>query len=242
MDGSDGSSTDPDTSDRYNDLAQSFDNEVDTTETLSGIDALRKRLVNQATGHVLETSVGTGRNAKYYNLRACKSIIFLDQSGPMLEIARQKWKELHPKLPTETKIAFRRQAALELTDAPEDGYDTIIQTMGVCSTPVPVDTLRHLGGMLNPRTGRLLLIEHGRGYYDWINFILDRSARGHGEKYGCYHNRDIGEIVKQSGLVVQKMERPHWWNLGTVWVVEARPSGWKGPRVQVRGAQARRLV
>ena len=216
----------------WDETASRFDSDVNTIEKTSFLWYLRKKLVKQAKGHVLEVSVGTGRNFKYYSLDACKSITFLDQSWPMLEIAKAKWQHMYPKndyrdlSPRKTEIKFHKQSASNFVDAPKEGYDTIIQTMGICSTPNPLETLEHLGGLLNPENGRLLLIEHGRGYYNWINLILDRDAHRHAEKYGCYHNRDIGEIIKKSGLVVESIRRPFWWNLGTVWVVEARaPTG-----------------
>ena len=144
----------------------------------------------------------------------------------MLQIAMKKWRELHPKPVPDTAIAFRKQSALDPLEMPKDGYDTIVQTMGVCSTPIPAETLSHLGTLLNPKTGRFLLLEHGASFYDWVNRILDSSAPHHAKQYGCRHNKDIGRVLEQSGLVVEKMNRPYWWNLGTVWVIEARPKGW----------------
>lgn len=216
----------------YDEIAERFDSEVSVTERTACLGYLRRKLVKQAKGHVLEVSVGTGLNFKHYNLDACKSVTFLDQSGPMLEIAKKKWQHMYPKTsfydrsPENTKIAFRKQSAMDPLEKPRDGYDTIVQTMGACSTPVPAETLSHLGDLLNQKTGRLLLIEHGRGYYNWINYILDSDAHRHAEKYGCYHNRDIGKVLRESGLVVERIRRPYWWNLGTIWVIEARPKGW----------------
>ena len=175
----------------------------------------------------MEVSVGTGRNAKYYDMTACKSITFVDQSGPMLKIAKQKWRELYPKPVAGTPVAFRKQSAIDPLETPKDGFDTIIQTMGVCSTTIPAETLSHLGTLLNSRTGRLLLIEHGAGHYDWLNNILDNDAARHAQKHGCRHNKNIRKVLEDSGLVVEKMRRPYWWNLGTVWIIEARPKGWK---------------
>ncbi|KAG8525943.1 uncharacterized protein KY384_000705 [Bacidia gigantensis] len=226
-------STDPqsDTSEKdvsgcYNEIANKFDSEVGGVETTTLLWLLRRRLVSQVDGHVLEVSAGTGRNHKYYNVKACKSITFVDQSAPMLEIAIQKWKDLWPQPPPDTAIAFKRQATLDIKEKPKNGYDYIIQSMGVCSTPVAAETIAHLGTLLNQKTGRILLLEHGRGRYNWINNFLDRSAARHAERFGCYHNKDIREIIEESGLVIERIDRPYWWNMGTVWVVEARPKGW----------------
>jgi len=80
-----------DVSDRYNDTATHFDSDVEFTEKAMGLGWLRKSLAKRAAGHVLEVSVGTGRNARYYDLRRCKSITFVDQSPEMVEIARKKF-------------------------------------------------------------------------------------------------------------------------------------------------------
>lgn len=80
-----------DVSDRYNQLAKDFDKEVDFHEKLIGLGWLRHSLAKRVSGYVLEVSVGTGRNAQYYNLKGCKSITMIDQSLEMVEIARQKF-------------------------------------------------------------------------------------------------------------------------------------------------------
>ena len=99
-------------------------------------------------------------------------------------------------------------------------YDTVVQTMGLCSTPQPAELLRRLGALTRPDGGRVLLLEHGRGYYGWVNWVLDRTAGAHAAKHGCWWNRDVGALVRESGLVVERVERRH---LGTLWLVELRP-------------------
>ena len=80
-----------DVSDRYEITAKHFDQNVDLTEKLMGMGWLRQRLVNKAFGHVLEASVGTGRNAALYKLKDCKRITMIDQSKEMIGIAREKF-------------------------------------------------------------------------------------------------------------------------------------------------------
>ena len=50
--------------------------------------------------------------------------------------------------------------------------------------------------------------------------MLDRTAGRHAERHGCWWNRDIGAVVRQSGLEVVEIKR---WHLGTTWWVELRP-------------------
>lgn len=99
-------------------------------------------------------------------------------------------------------------------------FDTVLQTMGLCSTPDPVGLLRHLGTITDPTKGRILLLEHGRSYYGWVNKILDNLAAAHANRHGCWWNRDIGRIVEESGLEVVEVKRYH---LGTTWRVILRP-------------------
>lgn len=82
---------------------------------------------------------------------------------------------------------------------PEGSFDTIVQTMGVCSMADPVEFLRHLNCLvkqpgegrrkddLNDQGGRILLLEHGRGYYEWIEKLLDSGATMRADGYGCWH-------------------------------------------------------
>ncbi|KAI1074801.1 hypothetical protein F5B20DRAFT_427155 [Whalleya microplaca] len=106
-------------------------------------------------------------------------------------------------------------------------YDTIIQTFGLCSVRDPVQLLRAMAGALQPETGRIVLLEHGRSYWDLVNGLLDRSARGHFERFGCWWNRDLEAVVEAAraevpGLEVVAFERPGWVTMGTHVVVELR--------------------
>ncbi|OKL62899.1 hypothetical protein UA08_01587 [Talaromyces atroroseus] len=99
-------------------------------------------------------------------------------------------------------------------------FDTVLETMGLCSTTDPVGLLRHLGSITEPQKGRILLLEHGRSHYDWLNKVLDNLAPAHAHRHGCWWNRDIGHIIEQSGLEVVEIKRYH---LGTTWRAVLRP-------------------
>ncbi|KAI9762110.1 MAG: hypothetical protein M4579_000590 [Chaenotheca gracillima] len=207
-----------DVSDRYDGIARDFDEEVDATERNLGYGKLRKELVRNAAGSVLEVSVGTGRNLEYYPLKKCRSLTFIDKSGEMINVAREKFNALHPQY---SAVTFRVQdASTPVSSAPSSGYDTIVQTMGICSTAEPVKLLRNLGTMVNQDHGKILLLEHGKSHYRIGNRFLDSLASGHANRYGCWWNKDIGEIVKDSGLEVISVQRYHF---GTTWRFELRP-------------------
>ncbi|KAH0548295.1 hypothetical protein GP486_008005 [Trichoglossum hirsutum] len=151
-------------------------------------------------------------------MNKCKSITLIDTSKEMIEETRKKFRELHPEY---TNVKFVTQnAALPIASPSNAGFNTIIQTMGLCSTPRPVDLLKNLGTLGSKEDCQILLLEHGRSHYQWLNKILDNLAPAHADKYGCWWNRDIGKIVEESGLKVVKLKRYH---LGTTWWVELRP-------------------
>lgn len=118
-------------------------------------------------------------------------------------------------------IDFRIQSALYPVPCHYTwkGFDSIVQTMGLCSTPEPAQTLRNFGHLLNQEGGQILLLEHGRSHYQWLNRILDDLAPAHADKHGCWWNRDIAAIVEESGLEVVRIKRYH---LGTTWWIELR--------------------
>ncbi|KAH7045166.1 S-adenosyl-L-methionine-dependent methyltransferase [Macrophomina phaseolina] len=226
-----------DVSDRYDAYAARFDADVGGTEKAVGIERLRRKLVAQARGDVLEVSAGTGRNTAYYDWGRVRRVVLLDQSAAMLEVAREKWEELRREREEKAKrmvgvkervgeVEFRAQSALEPIEGPggaaEGKFDTVVQTMGLCSTHQPERLLQRMGEVLK-RDGKILLLEHGRASYGWLNNILDRAAPGHADKHGCWWNKDIGDIVEKSGLEVVQISRP-WYHFGTTWWVELRKS------------------
>lgn len=91
--------------------------------------------------------------------------------------------------------------------------------MGLCSTPDPAGLLRHLGTLLDPEDGRVWLLEHGRSYYGWVNWVLDRMAGKQAELHGCWWNRDVGQVLEKSGLEIVEIRRTQ---LGTVWWVQMK--------------------
>ncbi|KAM3514336.1 hypothetical protein MY11210_002011 [Beauveria gryllotalpidicola] len=103
-------------------------------------------------------------------------------------------------------------------------YDTVIQTFGLCSVADPVAVLANLASAVKPGTGRIVLLEHGRGFFGLVNGLLDRNAGRHFAKYGCWWNRDIEALVEEAarttpGLTIVKVERPKVLQMGTlVWV------------------------
>ena len=101
---------------------------------------------------------------------------------------------------------------------PAGSFDAVVDTFGLCSFEDPVVVLREMSRVCK-EDGRLLLLEHGRGSYGWINDILDSNAARHAHSWGCIWNKDIEELVRQE-LEVVSISR---WHFGTTYIIEAKP-------------------
>jgi methyltransferase OMS1 len=148
-------------------------------------------------------------------------VSFLSDRIRLLQGDAQSALPAPPTLPSESN-----PSSLSTSTTPQK-YDTILQTFGLCSVRDPVSLLSLMASSLQPNTGRILLIEHGRSVWDLVNGLLDRGARGHHERFGCWWNRDIEVIVSEAarrvpGLEVLRLERPGWTTAGTHVVVELR--------------------
>lgn len=182
----------------------------------------------QGQGQGAERGQGYGQGQGQGLLKGCRSVTFIDLSSQMVEVTRQKFERMYPRFVQRVSFAVADAgvvnpsvAAVAAAGAAKPRYfDTIVQTMGLCSMPDPVGTLRHLGSITEPQHGRILLLEHGRSYYDWLNRVLDNLAPAHADRHGCWWNRDIGKIVRDSGLEVVEEKR---WHFGTTWRYVLRP-------------------
>ncbi|KAK1974321.1 S-adenosyl-L-methionine-dependent methyltransferase [Colletotrichum cereale] len=269
--------------------ARRFDQSLDGSEWLMGVTALRQKMATEASGHVLEVAIGTGRNLPFYDwgnilqsqskfpssmgaeatvanierkpLDSSSAPILsytgVDISSEMLGVATEKLVETVPRLagvaprvvnhalPTQSEWGlfsylsdrvriFRSDIHDFIPPPPEQlstlsKYDFVCSTFSLCSVRDPEQIVRDLANMVKPGTGRIILVEHGRGWSGFVNGLLDKSAASHFQKYGCWWNRDIAEIVESAskslpGLEVVKVERPYLTQLGTTLWVELRVS------------------
>jgi methyltransferase OMS1 len=106
-------------------------------------------------------------------------------------------------------------------------YDTILQSFGLCSVSDPVKLVTNMASVLQPGSGRIFLLEHGRGWFEFLNRLMDETAEAHFKKHGCWWNRDIEGIVREAtrsvpGLEIVHLGRLPLRHLGTTLVVELR--------------------
>ncbi|KAG1456361.1 hypothetical protein G6F46_007648 [Rhizopus delemar] len=207
-----------DTSGVWDNVAKKYDKEIGWDEVVMGMGLLRRWLIGKAKGDVLEVSTGTGRNYDYYKPDQITSITFTDRHPSMLNEAKKKFDNYHDKF---HKVFFE---TANVEEQHSKKYDTIIDTFGLCSCHDPVEALVQLADQCKSSESRVLLLEHGRSHYDWLNRLLDTNVDKHVKQWGCWWNRDIAglfenERVKEKLEIVQ-MSR---WHFGTTCFIVVKP-------------------
>lgn len=169
--------------------------------------------MSQAKGDVLEVSCGTGRNIPYLYLQQIKSLTFIDSARNMVEVTKEKFKKAFPEF---KKVAFAVGKAEDLSNIAQDvKYDTIVEAFGLCCHEDPVKALQNMAKLLKPG-GRIVLLEHGRSNWGFINNHLDFRSEKRMETWKCRWNLDIGELIDEAGLDITKEKRAHF---STTWMV-----------------------
>ncbi|GKY93909.1 hypothetical protein MPSEU_000357800 [Mayamaea pseudoterrestris] len=220
----------PNRSMRYNVIASIYDDEINRQEFFTGINLLRRWMLHfHARGNVLEVGCGTGRNVNYYlQSSSVNRVVLTDASTEMLQQARDKIL----KLPTtdQSKFALVPADAMTLETEtvgrlPDDAFDTVVDTFGLCSFHDPVAVLKQMARVCDKSNGKIILLEHGRSKtWDFVTKHLDKHAEHHALKWGCVWNRDLDaildECVKHGFL---KVETKRTWHFGTTYYVICRP-------------------
>lgn len=194
--------------------AKEYDDEIKWEERGILMGFRRSWLMRQLKGDVLEVACGTGRNIPYLRTDKIKSITFLDSSRNMVELCKEKFRAAHPKF---QKVAFTVGKAEDLVDLADDNlkYDTVVEAFGLCAHEDPVLALKNMAKLLKPG-GRIVLLEHGRSTWDFINNHLDFRSEKRMKTWACRWNLDIGELVDEAGLDITYEKRVHF---RTTWML-----------------------
>jgi len=172
-------------------LAAEYDRRTWFNEHVLGLARLRKRLLSQARGRILEVACGTGINFQHSPPHG--EITAVDLSPQMLDVAREKAE------------ARRRPVRLETMDAEQldfvDGsFDTVVSTLSTCTFPEPLQALREMGRVCRPG-GRILLLEHGHSSVPWLARYQDDHEFAHYQAHaGCRWTQEPLDLVYAAGL------------------------------------------
>lgn len=174
----------------YNDFAPSYHYELFINDHIFGLKKLRRWLLDNADGKILDVACGTGENFPLYKNNL--EITAIDLSPGMLEIAGRRAEKL------ELNIDLRIMDAESLL-FPDRSFDTVVSAMSTCTFPEPIQALHEIKRVCR-RDGRILLLEHGLSSWELFGRYQDRSAQSHFMRSGCRWNQEPIKMIRSAGL------------------------------------------
>ncbi len=179
----------------FDGLASGYDIALAPLE-LAGLSRLRRRVIAEARGAVLEIGAGTGVN--FPNYRQGARVFALDESREMLATARKR--------PCRA-CATVTQADAQSLPFSSHTFQTVVGTLVFCSIPDPARALAEIRRVLQSG-GRLLLLEHTRGHHPLAAALTDLlHPAWYALNGSCHLNRRTAQTVADAGFDVMRVER-----------------------------------
>ncbi len=163
----------------------------------SGLTALRRDLLAQAAGRVLEIGGGTGANLAHYG-PAVESLTITEPESPML-------RRLERRVRTEAPATLVLRAPAESLPFEDHTFDTVVSTLVLCGVDDQPRALREIRRVLRPG-GWLLFLEHVRSTDPKIARKQDRMNGINRFVVCCDCNRPTLETIQQAGFSVSSLE------------------------------------
>jgi pimeloyl-ACP methyl ester carboxylesterase/SAM-dependent methyltransferase len=191
----------------YDTYAASYDQlDGGVAASTLGLDAARRALVQQATGHALEIGAGTGLNLPYYDWENIRSLTLVDISPGMLRQCKSRFQALadqavasgSTKLPPVFFITADATQDL-LPRFGTNSFDTVVDTFSLCVMG-STGAIRCLDQLQHVSKHRLLLLENTRSAENrWLAAYQDLTASPVavlGGK-GCIYNQDVASMIRR---------------------------------------------
>jgi ubiquinone/menaquinone biosynthesis C-methylase UbiE len=164
----------------------------------AGLRDLRRRLLADAEGRVLEIGGGTGANLLLYG-PSVESLTVTEPEPPMLRRLDRKVREQAPL----TKVLRARAEELPFAD---DSFDTVVSTLVLCGVDDQEQSLREVRRVLRPG-GRFMFIEHVRSDEPKVARMQDRMNGVNRFVVRCDCNRATLATIEAEGFEVTRLER-----------------------------------
>lgn len=161
------------------------------------INPLRREVVDQARGVVLEVGAGNGLNFALYDAARVERVEAIEPDSAMLGYARER--------------AAKARVLVNLTQAPvenlpfaDESFDSAVVTLVFCSVGDPLRGLKEVRRVLKPGSP-LLMVEHVRAHgaiaVTLQNIVtpINRMIAGN-----CHWNRDTEKTVREAGFQIEE--------------------------------------
>lgn len=173
-----------------------FFDEISDRVDKEGFDELRRSLIGDLEGRVLEVGGGTGAMFPYYGPTARVEAIEPDRD--FLAIAEERARKTEGRV----HVAWGDGMALEFDDA---SFDAVVFGMVLCSVPSMEKVLAEAFRVLRPG-GKLRALEHVRSSRKLSGIAMDlfNPMWLRLNKQGCNLNRRPREAITDAGFVVER--------------------------------------
>ena len=158
----------------------------------------RQRVIDGATGRVLEIGIGSGLNLALYSDRV-EEVIGIDVSPQLLAMAERAAVVQSHRRRLRVQLIEASAESLPSTIA-DSTVDTVVVTWALCSIPNVEAALAEAHRVLR-RNGSLRFVEHGRSPDTSVAWWQDRLTplcrRCSG---GCHLNRKTDDLLRSTGF------------------------------------------
>jgi len=153
----------------------------------------RKKIIPNATGKVLEIGIGPGSNLKHYDNSKVTSILGIDPSKELNQIAKNRAEKYN------LNIEFLIESASDLS-VDNHSIDTVVSTYALCSIPEPEKTLQEIKRVLKS-DGIFIFSEHGLSPDKTVSFVQNTTDSFYPKiAGGCHTNRNIEKLILDNGF------------------------------------------
>jgi ubiquinone/menaquinone biosynthesis C-methylase UbiE len=164
------------------------------------ISRVRKNIVSDLEGKVLEIGTGTGANFPFYSPDRIIGIDTIEPNPYMIEQAKEKAKDIG------IPIAFHQGVAEDLPFRDEE-FDTVVATLVLCSVKDPQKVFQEIRRVCK-QDGRIILFEHVKTESASLAALQDILTPAWKKLCdGCHLNRDTGRYMRESGINVIKEKK-----------------------------------
>ena len=161
---------------------------------------VRRRLLADTAGRVLEVGAGSGTNFAHYP-PAVTQVVAVEPEPYLRELAERA----ADRAPVPVSVV---DGVAEALPAGDGEFDTAVITLVLCSVADQPRALRELHRVLRPG-GRLLFLDHVRGEGPPLTVVQDALDRTVWPVVGggCHVGRDTAAEIPAAGFTVERLER-----------------------------------
>lgn len=163
-----------------------------------GLRELRRKLIGDLRGRILEIGCGTGFNFAHYHPEA--QVTAIEPFAPFREYAAQQTSKMTAQIDVQQGDAQQLKFA--------DGeFDAVIGTLVFCSIPNPAQALVEIRRVAKAGAEVRLLehVRHDRPLFGLLQDVANPIWQ-FCEGSGCNLNRNTVDTIRQSGCTIQHME------------------------------------